>query len=97
MIYGYICNFSRVDDTIDTIVIEDLDKAISVNERLRFYVTITGGVVLPKSFIVTEDYQHVHQVMLTQARLILTGPKGCGKSLILIKLISTRGAKMCYI
>ena len=45
-------------------------------------------VLTSSQYIITDDYKSVLEELLREPKIILKGPKGCGKSLLLLKLFS---------
>jgi len=57
-------------------------------QDLRHYVLTLGRNNSPSQYIITDDYKSVLEELLREPKIILKGPKGCGKSLLLLKLFS---------
>lgn len=76
-----ICFFSR-----DLIVVRNLFKDIP--KWLHPYIITLGINYLTETYIVTDDYKQLFEMLASENRIILKGPKGCGKSLLLLKLLS---------
>ena len=59
---------------------------------MRFYIstsTIAGRTHIPEKYIETHTYQNLKKKAKTMnERIILTGPKGCGKSLCQVALLN---------
>jgi len=43
---------------------------------------------LTETYIVTDNYKQLFEMLTSENRIKLKGPKGCGKSLLLLKLLS---------
>ena len=57
-------------------------------QHLHDYILTIGRNRLPTQYIITDDYKSVSEALQSEKRIILKGPKGCGKSLLLLKLLS---------
>ena len=55
---------------------------------LHTYIKTLGCNDLTQTYILTGDYKRLCQNLNSEEKLILRGPKGCGKSLLLLKLLS---------